>query len=210
MKLSNQIVIATSNRGKFEEFEVLFSKYPELSLLNAADLVTNIDKLGLVEKHDIYMDNAIEKARFVSKACHYPVLADDSGLEVDLLGGRPGVRSARFAPPTPGKTQDQANIDYLLSQLKSDSPTTARFVCNLALLVEGIVIQSAGVLEGELSYPPRGNNGFGYDPIFVPKGSTKTLAEMSDAEKNSISHRARAVHELMEQVRNLSIVLARP
>jgi len=210
MRLTNQIVIATTNRGKFEEFLILFSKYPELKLLSAADLLVNADKIGLVEKHDLYMDNAIEKARFVGKACHYPVLADDSGLEVDLLGGRPGVRSARFAPPVPGKTQDQANMEYLLSQLKSDSPTTARFVCNLALLVEGIVIQAAGVLEGELSYTPRGSNGFGYDPIFVPKGSTKTLAEMSDGEKNSISHRARAVHELMEQVRNLSFMLVRP
>jgi XTP/dITP diphosphohydrolase len=103
--------------------------------------------------------------------------------------------------------QDQANVALLLEELKRrpNAPRTARFVCELALALEGLLIHARGVLEGTIGEEPKGGGGFGYDCLFIPEGATKTLAELSANEKNSISHRARAVHELMAQIRNLGI-----
>ena len=210
MRTTHKVVLATLNRGKFDEFKELFSGYRDIELVPASPLIRNGRKLGFVENHQTYLENAVAKARIANMACHYPTLADDSGLEVAALGGKPGVQSHRFAPPQPGKSQDQANIDFLLSQLKSSAPTDAKFVCTLAFMVEGILIPATGVLEGHIIQTPRGKNGFGYDPIFVPKGSDKTLAEMSDPEKNAISHRARALQSLMEKLKSHSIVFAKP
>jgi XTP/dITP diphosphohydrolase len=126
------------------------------------------------------------------------------------------VKSARFAKAPSGAKlsrieQDKANIELLLSELKkSGGSREARFVTTLALLVEGILVHATGVLEGTIAEGPRGANGFGYDPIFVPKGSQKTLAEMTENEKNAISHRARAVQELLAQIKARGIVLAKP
>jgi len=210
MRLTHRIVLATLNRHKFDEFTAILSAYPEYELLPAAPLLRNADKLKHVENHDNYLANALSKARHVNWATHYPSLADDSGLEVEALGGKPGVRSQRFAAPVEGLTQDQANTAYLLSQLKKASSRAARFVCTLAFIVEGIELHSTGILEGTLISEPRGSQGFGYDPIFVPKDSNRTLAEMTDQEKNAISHRAQALHRLVEQIKNHGIVLAKP
>jgi XTP/dITP diphosphohydrolase len=209
MRLSNKVMIATANRGKVEEFEALFAAYPEFKPVAAEEIIRNIGKLGMAEKYDSYLENAIAKARLANQACHYPILADDSGIEVDALKGRPGVRSQRYAPPQPNKSQDEANIDLLLKEV-GHGPRSARFTCTLVLLIEGIMIHATGILEGTLAEAPRGKNGFGYDPIFIPKGSTKTFAEMTDGEKNSISHRAKALHELMSKVKNHGIVLVKP
>ena len=125
------------------------------------------------------------------------------------MGWKPGVRSHRYATPKAGISQDEANTQLLLTELGSKS-RNARFVCTLALLVEGIMIHATGTLEGTIIDKPRGDEGFGYDPIFVPKGSNKTLAEMSLEEKNGISHRTLAVRELMTQVKNHGVVFAKP
>lgn len=209
MRVSSQIVIATTNQDKVEEFKALFSAYPEVEPIGAASIVHNIQKLGFVEKYDSYLENAIAKARIISAACHYPVIADDSGLEVEALGWKPGVRSHRYAPSKAGVTQDQANIELLLKEI-GHGTRNARFVCTLTLLIEGILIHSTGILEGSIAQAPRGTNGFGYDPIFIPRGSTKTFAEMTDGEKNSISHRAKATHELMAEVKSHGIVFVKP
>jgi XTP/dITP diphosphohydrolase len=209
MRLSNKVMIATANRGKVEEFEALFAAYPEFKPVAAEEIIRNPGKLGLAEKYDTYLENAIAKARLANQACHYPILADDSGIEVEALKGRPGVRSQRYAPPQLNKTQDEANTELLLKEV-GQGPRNARFVCTLVLLIEGIMLHSTGVLEGTLAEAPRGKNGFGYDPIFIPKGSTKTFAEMTDGEKNSISHRAKALHDLMSKVKNHGIVLVKP
>ncbi len=209
MRLSNTIVLASSNREKFEEFKALFSAYPEIEIIPANQIIFNADKLGFVEKFNTYMENSVAKARTAGTACHYPILADDSGLEVDGLDSRPGVRSARFAPPQAGVTQDQANTLLLLRELGS-KPRQARFVCSLVLLIEGIMLKSTGILDGTIAEAPRGTNGFGYDPVFIPRGTSRTLAEMTDGEKNTISHRAKALHELMNQVKAHGIVFAKP
>ncbi|OFZ17895.1 MAG: hypothetical protein A2X94_12700 [Bdellovibrionales bacterium GWB1_55_8] len=211
MRVTQSIVLATLNRHKYQEFEELFAVYPNIQLIQVSDLVSNPNKLSFAEEYDTYLQNAFAKARLANVATHYPSLGDDSGLEVLALDGKPGIRSARFAPARPGISQDQANMEALLEQLpKQTTDMTARFVCTLALVVEGISIHATGTLEGELIRAPRGATGFGYDPIFVPKGQQKTLAEMAPSEKNAISHRAKAVQELMEQIKRHSIVLAKP
>jgi XTP/dITP diphosphohydrolase len=221
MRLSNKILLATLNRDKFEEFRTLFSAYPDVELVMADQFLRNPEKLGFVETHDTYIENAMAKARLANQGAHYATLADDSGLEVEALGGKPGVRSHRYASATSGAgpsaasteaglTQDQANVRKLLTELSGKSSRQAKFVCSLALLIEGIMIQATGTLEGTITDTPRGTNGFGYDPIFVPKGSSRTFAEMTNAEKNMISHRAKALHELMAKVKNHGIVVAKP
>jgi XTP/dITP diphosphohydrolase len=211
MRLSPTLVLASTNRHKLEEFQALFFSYPNVEIRSAADFIRNPEGLQFAERHDTYAENAVAKARLVNQACHYPSLADDSGLEVEGLGGRPGVRSHRYASPRAGLTQDQANQEYLLKELASpETSRVARFVCHLALVVEGVLLQSTGVLDGTILAEARGRHGFGYDPLFLPRGSSKTLAEMTAGEKNSISHRARALADLMGQVKRLGIVLAKP
>ncbi len=212
MRVANTIVLASTNRHKFEEFETLFKKYPELKIVPVQDYIRNSEKLGLVETSDQYLENAMAKARTCNHGCHYPSLADDSGIEVMALEGRPGVRSHRYAIPKFGQTQDQANMAKLLDEMKNVQTTqrSARFVCHLALVMEGTLFHAEGILEGTIAFEPRGVEGFGYDPIFIPKGMDKTLAEMTPAQKNKISHRALAVDLLMSQITNQEIVIARP
>lgn len=209
MRLTSKIVIASTNLDKFEEFKALFSAYPDIELIPAGKILRNAGNLGSVENHDTYFQNALAKARLANLACHFPCLADDSGIECDALNGRPGVRSARFSPPVAGLSQDEANTRLLLKETGTGS-RNARFVCTLVLIIEGIMLHATGKMEGNLIDTPRGTLGFGYDPIFVPRGSSKTLAEMTQGEKNSISHRAKALHDLMTQAKNHGIVLAKP
>jgi XTP/dITP diphosphohydrolase len=212
MRQANTIVIASTNRHKFEEMTALFSTYPQITLIPADQVVRNAEKLGLAETSDHYYDNAVAKARVCNHACHYPSLADDSGLEVDALQGRPGVRSHRYAIPRAGQTQDQANNLKLLDELKGlpADKRTARFVCHLALVIEGILVHAIGTLEGTIATEPRELQGFGYDPLFIPHGSTHTLAELGPQKKNEISHRALALRALMAEVAARDVVLARP
>jgi XTP/dITP diphosphohydrolase len=217
MRITEKIVLASMNSSKFCEFQALFSIYPAIELISMEGLLRNAEKLALVETHSTYLENAIAKARLVNLGCHYPSLADDTGLEVKALGGRPGARSHRYAKLPPGTlasraAQDLANNKLLLSELSAipGAPRTAHFITVLALEIEGILLHSTGVLEGNIAEAPRGANGFGYDSVFIPKNSQKTLAEMTDSEKNSISHRARAVHDLMSQIKAKGIVCARP
>lgn len=210
MRLSNRVLLATLNRDKFEEFQELLSAYPEVELVRAEDLIRNPTGLQFAERHDTYLENAVAKARLANHASHYPSLADDSGLEVDALKGRPGVRSHRYATPKPRMSQDQANVELLLTEMKNSETRTARFVCTLALVIEGVLLHSTGILEGTIATAPRGAQGFGYDPVFIPKGSSKSLAEMTSVEKNAISHRAKALHDLMAQVKAHGLVFAKP
>jgi XTP/dITP diphosphohydrolase len=212
MRASNTIVIASTNRHKFEEFQSLFKKYPELTIVPVQELIRNSDKLALVETSHDYLENAMAKARACNHGCHYPSLADDSGLEVMHLEGRPGVRSQRYSIPKLGQTQDQANILKLLGELK-DVPApqrSARFVCHLALVMEGTIFHSVGILEGSIGFEPRGYEGFGYDSIFIPRGMDKTLAELTPIQKNKISHRALAIDQLMNELITKEIVIAKP
>jgi XTP/dITP diphosphohydrolase len=212
MRVCNQIVLASMNPHKFLEFRSLLSQHPEFELLSIEGLIRNADKLDLVETHDNYLDNATAKARLANRGCHYPCLGDDSGLEVQALGGRPGVRTRRYSSPKEGQSQDQANIEKLLSELqgKTGSERQARFVATLSLVIEGVSISATGVLEGTIADSPRGTHGFGYDPVFIPKGSQLTLAEMSTQDKNSISHRGRALSELLMMAKAKGIQFSKP
>jgi XTP/dITP diphosphohydrolase len=209
MRLSNQIVLATENREKFEEFRALFSVHPEIKLAMANQFLRNTSGIGFAERHETYLENAEAKARLVNQGCHYPALADDSGLEVEGLGWKPGVRSHRYASPKAGMTQDAANVELLLKEISGKS-RNARFVCTLAFVQEGTLIVSTGTLEGTIIEAPRGSLGFGYDPVFVPKGSNKTLAEMTAAEKNQISHRAKALQDLWTKIQAEGLIFAKP
>lgn len=199
MRTVNQIVLASTNYGKYLEMKALLAKVPGIELLQPEGLIRNAEKIGVVETHSTYLENAAAKARLVNQGCHYPALADDSGLEVMALEGKPGVRSAR-----------DWNIEKVLNGIKGQSNREARFVCALCLVIEGTLLQATGVLEGTLTEAPRGQNGFGYDPIFVPKGQTRTLAEMTETEKNAISHRARAVEALLRECATHGIQFVKP
>jgi XTP/dITP diphosphohydrolase len=155
-----------------------------------------------VETGARFEDNALIKARAGWAHSGWATLADDSGIEVDVLNQMPGVRSARWAGVG---ASDQENLQLLVRQLADVEPArrVARFVCAMALVWDGGQVVRRGVVEGQLAAAPRGDNGFGYDPIFVPAGHTRTTAEMSAAEKDALSHRGRALRAIIDDIRAL-------
>ncbi|MFZ5892260.1 MAG: XTP/dITP diphosphatase [Myxococcota bacterium] len=189
------LVLATQNEGKLSELRLLLADLP-VQVLSVRDALGA--SLDVVEDGDTFRDNAIIKARAVCRATHMVSLADDSGLEVDALEGRPGVRSARYAHD---RATDAENNEKLLRELEHvpDAQRTARFRCVLALVSPFSDTPSSvdGVCEGRIARAPRGDGGFGYDPLFiVDEASGRTMAELSDDEKNRISHRGRAMRAL--------------
>lgn len=209
----NVLLIATTNAGKLVEMNALISAFqnPPVQLLSAAEL-----KLGLnvVEDGQTYEENARKKAHAYSQASFMLTLADDSGLEVELLGGRPGIHSARYrgkpaaADADAAPVSDAARRTYLLAELAQyPRPWNARFCCVAALaLPDGSIYTSRGECRGEIIPEERGANGFGYDPIFLihhPDYSGRTMAELNLPEKNEISHRALAVRGLFPVLERL-------
>jgi XTP/dITP diphosphohydrolase len=155
------------------------------------------------ETERTFEGNALLKARAAVAATGHLAVADDSGLEVDLLNGMPGVRSARWSGP---EATDQRNLDLLIAQLADTEAAdrTARFVCAMALVTPaGTEHLVRGVMEGRLELEPRGTNGFGYDPIFVADGNTVSNAELTPDEKDAISHRGQAVRAIVPMLRQL-------
>jgi XTP/dITP diphosphohydrolase len=187
-----KFVVATFNRDKAAELHALLA-LPDVELVPLADWpgATSPEETGAT-----LLENARIKARAAVAITKLPAIADDTGLEVDALGGAPGVHAARYAGP--GATYAD-NVAKLLRELAGvpAEKRTARFrtVC-FAAWPDGMEISADGALQGTIIDTPRGTNGFGYDPVFVPKGETRTYAELTDAEKNAISHRARAVKVL--------------
>jgi XTP/dITP diphosphohydrolase len=191
------LVIASSNRAKILEFRALLSDLP-VDVLGVSDVLHETP--AIVEGSESFEENAALKAKTIAEAALALTLADDSGLEVDALGGRPGVRSARFAHD---RATDAENNAALLTALADVEPEQrkARFRCVLSLVDPWALPGSAplvaeGTCEGWIAREPRGGGGFGYDPLFIVKGTNKTMAELPDPEKNAISHRALAVHAL--------------
>ncbi|MRH42939.1 XTP/dITP diphosphatase [Aquibacillus halophilus] len=187
-----RLLIATKNEGKIKDFRQLFSKYG-IEILSLLDLDFNQD---IEETGTTFEENAAIKAETIAKQFQIPVLADDSGLEIDALDGRPGIYSARYAGE---KKDDQANLHKVLKELKGipNKDRTARFVCVLALARPNIqTIFKKGTCEGIIGGSPVGENGFGYDPIFYPLGHSATMAQMTHKEKNEISHRSNAIKQL--------------
>ncbi len=195
------ILLATRNSGKAREFRSLLSPIGSRILtLTDVGLDLEIDESG-----NSFAENARLKAVGYSRWTHFPVLADDSGLEVAALDGRPGIHSARYAGPG---ASDSERIQRLLEELeKSGGGRQARFVCALSLAQDGsLLLESQGMCTGLIAAEPRGTGGFGYDPVFLVPGLGKTYAELSESEKNLHSHRACAVLSLLRQLPKLSII----
>jgi XTP/dITP diphosphohydrolase len=187
----HQLLLATRNPHKIREFaEILGDGFDIRDLTGVANLPA-VAETGLT-----FEANAILKAMEASRHFHELVVADDSGLEVDILQGAPGIHSARYAGE---HATDEANVSKLLAELARHHPFphSARFRCSLALAQGGRILETFdGVVEGTIVGTPRGRAGFGYDPVFQPLGFEQTFAELSAVEKNGISHRARAIRLL--------------
>ena len=191
------LVFASNNAHKLEEIRaILGNKFDVKSL---KDIGCNVD---IPETGTTFRENALQKARYVKEHFGFDCFADDSGLQVEALGGEPGVYSARYAVKngrqvTAGN-KDDANMDVLLEKLAGDENRKACFRTCIALVYEGETHFFDGVVEGHIITEKRGDGGFGYDPLFVPDGYEKTFAEMGNEVKNNISHRAKAVEKLAE------------
>ncbi len=197
-----KILIATKNKGKIAEFTTLFSKYniQVMSLLDLDKEAQDIEETG-----ETFKENAALKAETVARAYSMPVLADDSGLMVDGLGGEPGIYSARYAGTS---ANDQANNAMLLKNMANinEHERTARFICVLAVAVPNKqTCFYTGSCEGAIAIEAKGTNGFGYDPLFIPAGYEKTMAELEQSEKNAISHRSAALALLEKDINHLLI-----
>ena len=197
-----KLVLATHNQGKLRELrELLRGQLPGL------DVDTDVLDAGAIQAPDVaetgvtFADNALLKAHAVAQFSGVLAIADDSGLAVDVLGGAPGIFSARWAGH---HGDDQANLDLLLAQLADIAPEhrSARFICAAALATPdgSVAVVEQGALEGTLLTEPRGEGGFGYDPILVPLGMDVSCAELSSAQKNAISHRGNAFRALLPHI----------
>lgn len=194
-----EIIIATKNKGKAEEFKAFFKAYGIVakSLLDLADKLPDVEETGKT-----FRENAALKAEQIADILGCPVLSDDSGLVIDSLDGRPGVYSARFAGEN---ATDDENIDRVLEEL-SDIPLderTARFVSILAVKVPGEeTIFAEGRCEGHIGLARLGTDGFGYDPVFIPEGYIVTMATLTLVQKNRISHRKHALQQLEKWIKS--------
>jgi XTP/dITP diphosphohydrolase len=187
------LLVATRNAHKTEEIQRILG--PQF---NVTDLAAHPEIPNIAESGTTFQENAILKAVAVSKCMPGLVIADDSGLEVEALGGAPGIHSARYAGLN---ATDQEKTDKLLEELTRVGATKnarrARFRCVLALACKGNVLGAfEGIVEGQIADRPHGSHGFGYDPIFMPEGFQQTFGELAPAEKNQLSHRARALERL--------------
>ncbi|MDX5339462.1 MAG: non-canonical purine NTP diphosphatase [Cyclobacteriaceae bacterium] len=184
-----KICFATNNLKKIEEVKAALGKDFEIVSLQAIGCREELPETGNTLDH-----NAFQKARYVKENYGVDCFADDSGLEVEALEGAPGVYSGRFAGEP---RSDERNIDLLLSKMDGKQNRKARFRTVIALILDGKEYSFEGVAEGEILQSRVGNGGFGYDPVFKPKGFEKTFAELSLSEKNEISHRGKAVKALI-------------
>lgn len=192
-----KLIVATKNKGKLKEIREILD---DVEVIGLCDLPLSLD---IVEDGSTFEENALKKAEVLMHELSAPVLADDSGLEVDALGGRPGVFSARYAGEN---ASDEDNMNKLLDEL-GNTPTDqrgARFVCVMCLVTpDGKHYTARGETKGRILNAPQGENGFGYDPLFYNEEYAKTFAQLSSDEKNALSHRGRALrqmHELLKQV----------
>ena len=190
------LLAATNNKGKLIEIrEILAPYFGRVVSAKEAGIALDVD-----ENADTFEGNALLKAEAFCRASGMPAVADDSGLCVDALNGEPGVYSARYMGE--GHT-DAERTEFVLQKLKdvTREKRTARFVSAAVIVFpDGRKCSAVGTCEGMIAFSPAGNNGFGYDPVFVPEGETRSFSQMSDEEKNAISHRGRAMRALAEKL----------
>jgi XTP/dITP diphosphohydrolase len=196
-----RLVLASANPGKLRELTGLLAPHGVAVVPQGELGVTAAAETG-----NSFVENALIKARHAALRTGWPALADDSGIEVDALGGRPGVWSAHFAGDG---ASDAENLQRLLDELaavptaKQPAARTARYQCVIVLLrkaADEAPLIARGTWEGHITLTPTGANGFGYDPVFVPRGETRTAAQLSPAEKNAVSHRGQALRALVAQL----------
>ncbi|MFH0866683.1 MAG: non-canonical purine NTP diphosphatase [Bacteroidota bacterium] len=190
------LVFATSNKHKLYEIKEAIGGRIEILGLHEAGINEDIPETGATLE-----ENTLIKAKYIFNKYHLNCFADDTGLEIEVLNGRPGVYSARYA----GKDCNFGhNIKKVLSEMLTIENRKARFRCVIALILDGKIDFFEGIVNGRLLYEKRGQGGFGYDPIFVPEGYDQTFAEMPVEEKNKISHRGIAVSKLVEYLTSTS------
>tara|TARA_B100002019_G_C21179927_1_gene553142 strand:+ start:403 stop:999 length:597 start_codon:yes stop_codon:yes gene_type:complete len=191
-----KIVFATNNPNKLKEIQSLIPK--EIEIISLKEIGCNED---IPETGDTLEANAFQKAHYIKDNFNYDCFADDTGLEIDELNGNPGVYSARYAGP---ERNANANMNKVLNELKGKKNRKAQFRTAIALILKGEEHLFEGKVEGYISKDKQGNEGFGYDPIFIPENNIRSFAQMSMQEKGAISHRGRAVKKLVTYLNNLS------
>lgn len=196
MTQKRQLVFASNNANKVEEIRKILPDHFELLSLEDIHFYDEIEETG-----DTLKENAAIKARVVFDACNLPCFADDSGLMVDALDGRPGVKSARYAGEP---VNHNANIELLLKELKDQTNRNAAFRTVICYKDAGQELFFEGEIKGEIIAEKRGEGGFGYDPVFVPEQNTLTFAQMPLTEKNTMSHRKRAIAKMIHYFETLT------
>lgn len=189
-----KLVLASDNKNKLREFRVLFDNF-DVELISKAEsgFTDEVEETG-----ETFAENAHIKAEAVMRATGLPAIADDSGLCVDALGGAPGVHSARYTGNHTDSDKDR--YELLLRNLGGRDNRTARFVCSLCCVFpNGDTLAAEGTCEGSILLSPRGENGFGYDPVFCPDGFDRSMAELAMEEKNAISHRGKALAQFKQK-----------
>lgn len=192
-----KLIIASNNKHKVSEIkQILNGRFESILSLSEAGVEHNT-----LEDGQTFMQNALKKAREIAEITGQAALADDSGLCVNVLDGAPGIYSARYAGESSADLRDEANNILLLKNLQDKAERRAHFCCAMALVYpDGREICAEGYMMGRITEAPSGAKGFGYDPIFLPDGYDRTVAEMTDEEKNSISHRANAINALLKKI----------
>jgi XTP/dITP diphosphohydrolase len=198
--VSSRLLIGTNNPGKLREYREMFAFDPALRHITIVSLAdVGMGDFDVDEPFETFEENARHKAIAFAARAGLPAIADDSGLQVDALGGRPGVYSKRYAPGT-----DADRYTKLLAELAGipDAARTARFVCvTVCAAPDGRLIEARGVVEGHIAQAPGENsNGFGYDPVFIPAGLGRVFSALPPDEKNRLSHRGRALALLLPQL----------
>ena len=191
-----KIVFATNNPNKLKEIQTLIPKEIEIISLKEIGCTEDIPETG-----DTLEANAFQKVHYVKENYNYDCFADDTGLEIDTLNGAPGVYSARYAGP---EKSAEANIEKILNELQGKENRSAKFRTAIALTLNNEEHLFEGEINGHISKVKQGNEGFGYDPIFMPENEKRSFAQMSMEEKGTISHRGRAVKKLVAYLNNLS------
>jgi len=198
----SRAVLASANAGKLRELAALLAPSGFELLSQTALGIDSVAETGAT-----FLENALIKARHAAAAARLPALADDSGIEVDALGGRPGVLSARFAGEG---ASDAANLAHLLGELAGvpEARRTARYQCVVVWVRSAddpAPLTGSGTWEGRIALTPRGSGGFGYDPAFIPEGERRTAAELSAEDKNRVSHRAQALRALVAALESAGV-----
>jgi XTP/dITP diphosphohydrolase len=192
-----KLILATDNKNKIREFrELLRDEGVEVLSRSEAGLFSEVEETG-----ETFAENAFIKAAAAARDTGLPAVADDSGLAVDALGGAPGVKSARYTGNHADSDRDR--YELLLKNMRGAENRRARFVCSMCCVFpNGDVLRSVGTCEGRIAFAPAGNNGFGYDPVFLPDEAEGSMAQLTMEEKNRISHRGKALRAFLTEWRN--------